>query len=180
MVDSIAQIVASFLAILLLTSVTEKLINWKKSINKITYYKIIPKKLNPIVFFLGTAIEIYLAIKLIANHFSLIDCILYSVLLITYSTAIAINLYKGHIRISCGCGGVLESDQLSWKHLLRNTLLIIFGITVYINNTSLEVYTLDFVINLLTGANLVMLYGIIKEFDLQKKRIQRIKLIIKI
>lgn len=180
MVDYITPLVASFLAILLLTSVTEKLINWRKSIDKITAYKIIPKKFNGFVFFAGTLLEIYLAIKLIINQFSLVDCILYSILLLTYSVAIAINLYKGHIRISCGCGGVLESDQLSWKHLLRNSLLVIFGVITYLNKTNIEIFTLEFAINILVGANLVILYGVIKEFNFQHNRIQKIKSIIKI
>lgn len=180
MVESISHIIASFVAILLLSSVVEKLLDWKKSMNKISDYKIIPKKLNGAIFFIGTIVETYLGIKLVVNQFSLVDCLLYSTLLITYSGAIAINLYRGHIRISCGCGGVLESSELSWKHLLRNFLLIMFGVISYFNKTSVNIFTLEFIIYMLTGANLVILYGVIKEFSLQQKKVKRIKSIVKI
>lgn len=43
-----------------------------------------------------------------------------------YGAAIAVNLLRGHVHISCGCGfgEISDGDQLlSWTHVLRNAVL---------------------------------------------------------
>ncbi|MGO4119283.1 MauE/DoxX family redox-associated membrane protein, partial [Rhizobium ruizarguesonis] len=46
-------------------------------------------------------------------------------LLVVYSVAITINLVRGRNEISCGCGGVLGTHNLSWKLVIRNIFLLL-------------------------------------------------------
>ncbi|MFD2170733.1 MauE/DoxX family redox-associated membrane protein [Tumebacillus lipolyticus] len=45
-------------------------------------------------------------------------------LLVIYTLAIAINLFRGRKEVSCGCGGAAGTHQLSWWLVARNLLLI--------------------------------------------------------
>lgn len=88
-------------------------------------YRVMPASIVPIVAILLPLNEIALGLAWI---FLNIDVWLPTVgLLALYTTGIAINLLRGRVHISCGCGfgrSTNTDEALSWGLVLRNVILI--------------------------------------------------------
>jgi hypothetical protein len=57
-------------------------------------------------------------------------------LLSLYALAMAINLYRGRLRIDCGCGG--PGQMISWALVIRNLTLAAVAIFVGMNTAALD------------------------------------------
>lgn len=180
MLNSISSILSYFIALILLISAVEKGKGFKKFVHKIDDYKIVNKKLSFGIALISLLFEGYLGIKFLILNVSTIDVLLYVLMMATYTFAIAKNIYKGNVRISCGCGGVMESSRLTNLHVYRNTFLVLISIFILKS----QVNSSDFSIHLsnlmwfVSALNMILIYGVIAEFNGQIKKMKRIHEII--
>jgi hypothetical protein len=71
-----------------------------------------------------------------------------TVLLVLYTASISINLLRGRVHISCGCGfgaSTKTDEALSWGLVIRNVILISAALITSMPVTSRAVGVLDYV-----------------------------------
>lgn len=94
--------------------------------NTVKNYKIFESdKIISLSSVLISHFEFFLGILLISRIFNLITLIGTIFLFLIFNIAIIKNLYAGRSNIDCGCGGVLGNHFISWKLVVRNSLIII-------------------------------------------------------
>jgi hypothetical protein len=100
-----------------------------------------------ILWFVGGAVPTLLAASLTA------------LLLATYALAVAINLLRGRVHISCGCGlSASGSEQLSWGLVLRNGALVAVAIAAAFPVLVRELQWLDYLTLLAALSATTLLY----------------------
>lgn len=162
-------------AFLMLTSGFDKIKNFSNSKVKIIAYDIIPQKWISLFLGVGIIAELYIGVSILANFFNVYALIIYLVLMGAYTLAIGKNILKGNIYISCGCGGVLESDSLSKNHLIRNMILMTLGIIMYLFLGNVRFTVFDLVAMMTIAITSLYLYGSLKEYRRQLLIITKIK-----
>lgn len=86
-------------------------------------YRLLPAAATPAVALLVALSELLAGIGLVIEPWRASAALLAIALLVTVSSAVAINLGRQRRTIDCGCGGLGEQQQLSWGLVLRNALL---------------------------------------------------------
>jgi len=89
-------------------------------------YRLLPAALLPLAVVLIAGLEAGLGLAWLAGYGSGAVSLLTAALLAAYAAAIAINLWRGRVHISCGCGfggATAEHQPLSWWLVARNLLL---------------------------------------------------------
>lgn len=173
--DSILYLIFSYLlALILLFSVLDKIKNWKKSHSKVEAYGILPSNLIKPLNFLFVILELYLCLVLITKQPHILDIMLFILIMGIYTSAIAINLHKGHVQISCGCGGVLESNRLTPFLIYRNLCLIIIAL-ILLSEEKRNYSTLESIHAMLLASILLLLFGAYREFRQQTYIIEKVK-----
>lgn len=138
----ILYILRILLATLFLSTGFDKLMKKEEHFVILKEYRIIPEKLNRLLGTIEIYIEVITGIMLLIGLFVKTFGLIAIFLLLTYSYAIGLNLYRGRKEISCGCGGIAGNHHLSWKLIFRNSILIIILLCVLIFQSSLG--TIDF------------------------------------
>lgn len=89
----------------------------------IVNYRIIPERVTPLVARLLPLVECAVGAGLLIPGLRAVAgwCVLG--LLLLYTLAIAVNLFRGRDKVDCGCGGATQRQYLSKGLLLRNLLL---------------------------------------------------------
>ena len=86
-----------------------------------------------------------------------------ALLLLAYTTAIAINISRGNTAIDCGCGLRASKDssfhRLSFGLVARNILLIALALLALLPANERALGTLDYLSIGMAGFGLVLLYG---------------------
>jgi len=113
-----------FLGTIFLSTSMSKLRNIQEHILIVKEYRILPSSLIYVVARMEVVMELFTGMMLFLGLFQTIGAMLANLLLILYSLAIAINLFRGRSGISCGCGGAVGSHAISWFLVLRNLLLM--------------------------------------------------------
>lgn len=78
-----------------------------------------------------------------------------------YSFAIAINLLRGRVHISCGCGfgkSAAGDETLSWGLVVRNAALLVAAAAATLPETSRSLGMLDYVTLLAALVGIVLLF----------------------
>lgn len=92
---------------------------------ELSAYQLLPPLFIPSVAHLLAAMEIFCGAGLFFTHYAVMLAI---VLLLLYATAMAINLWRGHHQIDCGCGGWLSPRKnLAWTLVWRNLVLALLA-----------------------------------------------------
>ncbi|MCU4716266.1 hypothetical protein OCE25_28970 [Bacillus cereus] len=127
------------LIIIFLSSSLDKILNWKKHFFTAEKYKIISGIPLTIILITLVIMELIIAIIfLVQTNISLLLILLFNFLLCFYSLLILYSLLKGNSNISCGCGGLLESDKLHLGIIIRNIFIIIIGNLLFYNNFTFQ------------------------------------------
>jgi hypothetical protein len=119
------RVVSAGLALLLLLAAWHKLAGREAFAAALRAYRLLPDGLvRPLVLLLP-ALEIGLALAWLTGAARGVAAGATAALLLVYAAAIAINLLRGRVHISCGCGlGASDGDaRLSWWLVARNGLL---------------------------------------------------------
>lgn len=90
-------------------------------------YQLLPAALIPLLAILMPLVEAAMGVTWLAGFATETVAVVTAALLLVYAVAIAINLLRGRVHITCGCGfgGPSDDDEpLSWWLVGRNLLLI--------------------------------------------------------
>lgn len=169
------------LAFLFLSTFLHKTLNYREHIRIMNAYHLVPARLIVPSFILFAAAELAIGLTLLLSGITLYHVVSIGSLLSIYTFAIGFNLMRGHRHIDCGCGGILENEQLSWGLVLRNLLLgfSVAGIwksqSLYIGEIAL-IHQLELVMLSLILFSLLYLF---KElFNIRKKLVRLMKMLI--
>lgn len=149
-----------------LTSI-DKILNWHKHIRIMNKYKIITgAKIQFILIFMILG-ELFISISLLFYGVSLASTIVFIALISLYTTAIVINLLRGNVEISCGCGSILESDRLTYRLVIRNLIFVVIFMTILSNKKYKinQLFPLEIILLLLLSICILVLGSIIKEVN---------------
>lgn len=119
-------VIAVACSLLLLLSAWHKVVARDSFIAALGDYRLLPGLLLRPAAALIPALEASLGLAWLTGHEIDTVAVLTAGLLALYACAIAINLWRGRVHISCGCGfgGASGEDQpLSWWLVARNLLL---------------------------------------------------------
>lgn len=175
MFETIIKTISYVVAFLMLTSSFDKVKNFSSSKLKITAYNIVPSKWINLFLCIGIIAELYIGISILMNLFNAFTLLVYLILMSTYTLAIGKNILKGNIHISCGCGGVLESDSLSKNHLFRNLVLMVSGVMMYLFLGDVQFTLFHVIAMMIIAITSLYLYGSLKEYKKQLHTISKIK-----
>jgi hypothetical protein len=90
-------------------------------------YRVLPPVLVPFIAVILPGVEAVLGLSWLFSASPKLPALATVVLLCAYSAGIVLNLLRGRVHISCGCGfgkASNSNDSLSWGLVIRNGLLI--------------------------------------------------------
>lgn len=127
MIDPLfSLVIAVACALLLLLAAWHKVAARDDFMTALADYRLLPEALLWPASVLLPGLEAALGLAWLAGRGPGVVALLTAALLAMYAAAIAINLWRGRVHISCGCGfgGAAREDQpLSWWLVARNLLL---------------------------------------------------------
>ena len=129
-------------------------------------YKLVPLSLLPSVARLIPAAEMAVFFLILMPFTRSLAAVLAAVLLTFYTSAMAVNLFRGRDKIDCGCSG--HSQKLSYWFLLRNIALIISSGLLTMPSTSRALVWADFLLLALMLAVLSCVYLLIEQLVLNQ------------
>ncbi|WP_374017893.1 MauE/DoxX family redox-associated membrane protein [Paenibacillus thiaminolyticus] len=169
------------LAFLFLSTFLHKTLNYREHIRTMNAYHLVPARFIVPSFILFAAAELAIGLSLLLSGITLYHVVSIGSLLSIYTFAIGFNLMRGHRHINCGCGGILENEQLSWGLVLRN-LLLGFSVVGIWKSQSLYTGEIAFIHRLeLLMLSLILfslLYLFKDLFNIQKKLVRLMKMFI--
>jgi uncharacterized membrane protein YphA (DoxX/SURF4 family) len=183
-IEQLLLLIRLLIGTVLISYGISKVKHFEESIVTIEEYKIIPKFLIKPFAFINITLEILLGLHLYMGLFQEVASFLAILLLTVYITAIMINLIKGRVNISCGCGGILGSKGISWWLVLRNVSFIVVLIPlcfyssgfVSIENNVVQffqdIYSFQFLLTLFAAGSLFNIYTTIKQLFSIKEHIR--------
>lgn len=122
--ESIFLVIRFVIFLIFFSSGIEKIKEIEKHEGAVADFKILPSKVVPLFSRIDPVLEIIISVCIFFSLFLKINIFLGLIILIIYTTAIVINLLRGRYKISCGCGGVVGTHNLSWWLVSRNFLII--------------------------------------------------------
>jgi hypothetical protein len=152
-----------FMATLFLMTSADKIRNWRNHIISIKLYRILPNHFSVPILIIFFVTEIFISVSLLSHNITLINIVVAILLLLIYTTAVAINLIRNNKDISCGCGSIFESDRLHIGILYRNMLLVIILFFIYFFRMyTIEIPILIEIMFFCSNASLLILMNIVK------------------
>lgn len=137
MMDDLAVWFRLVLACMFLSTAWSKHRTMAEHIGIVRDYQILPARLTEPFAKAETYVELLLGVLLLLGLFQPLAAVGCAGMLAVYSIAIAINLRRGRLEMSCGCGGVAGQHSISWKLVARNAVLTAAAVWVCIANVPL-------------------------------------------
>ena len=99
-----------------ITSSLYKLLRFEQHYAIVYSYNIVPESTNRLFAWFDSVVELVIGLCLLIGLLLKINLIFAMLLLLMYTIAITINLFRGRTNIDCGCGELLEMGkyQRSW------------------------------------------------------------------
>ena len=117
------------LGFFLFPSALGKLTNQRGFIQGMVDYQILPERTAKVFGLILPWIELGLALALILGIALPIAATVASLLLMSFTAAVTINLQRGH-EIMCNCYGIAGTKTISWGTVVRNVLLLLLAAVV--------------------------------------------------
>jgi hypothetical protein len=136
-------IIITMLGYIFLTSCLSKLSNVQSHYLTISAYKVVPDRFVYSITLIDITVEFITALTLIFGIFLKISLFNSVLLLLTYSTAILINLLRGRTELECGCGGVVGNKKISNSLIVRNVGLLLISL-IFILQTDFRPFYFEF------------------------------------
>lgn len=111
------------IAVLLMAAGVSKLTNRKAFVQVVRNFRLLPENLVGSVGLMIPIVEVVLSLLLILGLLQAWSLIGAASLFILFGVAVAINIFRGRINISCGCFGRSRNQSLTWSLVLRNVVL---------------------------------------------------------
>lgn len=108
------------LGIVFILSGTEKLAKQEEHRRLLFNYQILSMKQIKRFLPVLASLEILIGLLLFSLQLSKVAIVGAVGLMLIFTGAIAINLFRGRKDISCGCGGVMGNHKISWWLVVRN------------------------------------------------------------
>jgi hypothetical protein len=124
-------------------------------------YRLLPAALVPLAAWTVAAAELLIGMLWFAGGTvpALVTASATAALLATYALAVAINLLRGRVHISCGCGlSGSGNERLSWALVWRNGVLVLAAIAAAVPATTRELQWLDYVTLLAALGAITLIY----------------------
>jgi Methylamine utilisation protein MauE len=86
-------------------------------------YQLVPRALVPLIARVLPAGELGLALALLWPPMRSVAALTVAALMLTYASAIAINLRRGRLDLDCGCAGASDRRPIAGWMVVRNLLL---------------------------------------------------------
>ena len=112
-------------AYIFLFSSISKIKDYVNHIEVVKSYKILPDIFSKYLVNIFLFIELLASLMIIFRVFMTYSVIALFLLTAIYSVAIIINLARGRKDLSCGCGGVLGDHNISYRLVIRNSLILL-------------------------------------------------------
>jgi uncharacterized membrane protein YphA (DoxX/SURF4 family) len=154
---SIVLIIRTLIGVIFLSSGISKIPKFEEHLIILKEYNIIPAKLIKIIGITGVMFEIFLGGMFLLGLFTKFAVFLSIILLTVYSIAISYNLLKGKKEISCGCGGILGNNSLSWFLVVRNFFLVLICTFLFFSDSSIEKNLLIVLLNIFYSTGFILI-----------------------
>lgn len=171
MLDPLITLVISVgFSLLFLAAARHKLSGFAQFTQILADYQLLPASLVRLAAWLVTGVEVALSMLWIAglwlpllNTFTALTS---AALLTLYACAVGINLLRGRVHISCGCGieGSNNSEHpLSPGIVFRNGILSLFALMPLLSVVQRDLYWFDYVAALTALLSAVLLYAALSQ-----------------
>ncbi|MCM3324818.1 MauE/DoxX family redox-associated membrane protein [Cytobacillus kochii] len=178
MILSILYLISNFtLGWLFFLSMLDKLMNKSAHLSSFEKYILIPKWGTKIAYISVILFELYLTIIFTSTKLTSTSIFIFIVGISIFNIAILVNLLNGKVNMSCGCGGVLESETLNFKMIIRNICFIFFAIfilTLKNNFTFISFSVLQKGVLIFISIKLILIFIILKELKVIKLSKQKL------
>jgi hypothetical protein len=171
----IATISTLLLSYLFVVGALQKLADASYFQQVITDYQILPATLSPLLARALPLIELGAGVALLIplTRFAALGTV--TVLLSSYSIAIAINIARGRRDIDCGCAGPGQEQTLSSWLLGRNGLLILLALSAMAAAGQFHLPWSAWALALLGTALAALLYHVFNQLVANNNLLKRIK-----
>ena len=158
----ILKLVSICFALLFLLAAVHKLTALEKFRATLTAYEILPGEFIAPASILVPSIEALLGVPWLLAVQPVFVAFASVIILIGYTSAIAINLLRGRVHIDCGCSMTSSAgrdQQLSWSLVARNLILVMAALTATIPASERAIGFVDYVTLVAGLLAAVLLYG---------------------
>lgn len=141
-------IVAISFGLMLLLAAIHKLSDIHRFQAVLADYRVLPVAVAPVAAIILPAIEAGLGLAWLFTPAASLPAVATTALLFLYTLGIVVNLLRGRIHISCGCGfgnAAGTGDSLSWGLVLRNVVLIGAAAVALVPVTARDMGWLDYI-----------------------------------
>ncbi|MBO1628368.1 MauE/DoxX family redox-associated membrane protein [Bacillus arachidis] len=128
----IINIICFIFGYIFVTSSLSKFLKFEQHYVTVHAYNIVPESTSRLFAWFDSIIELVIGICLLIGFALKINLIFSMFLLLIYTLAITINLFRGRTNIDCGCGGVVGDGKISNKLVFRNVIMITILITIWL------------------------------------------------
>jgi hypothetical protein len=157
----IVTIISISFGLMFLLASVHKLTGFSRFRAVLADYRVMPGMLVPVAAAVLPVLEIVLGLGWLFLADVRIVASATAGLLVLYTSAIAFNLLRGRVHISCGCGfgkATRGDDVLSRGLVLRNAGLLIAAVTATLPQTSRSVGALDYLTMVAALLSIVLLF----------------------
>ncbi|WP_409978189.1 MauE/DoxX family redox-associated membrane protein [Anoxybacteroides tepidamans] len=158
-----ADFLLTLILLVFLYSLISKIIHKSKYKHILRNYGIKNNNLIKIVYFFIVLSEGFITISLFLSGVTIYSLVTISLLLTIFSVFVLINLFKGNKNFSCGCGGILENERLSYWMVLRNVVIILIALIFFKTKHSVNYLTVQNLVLFFIGNIFLIYIQILKE-----------------
>lgn len=163
------------ISLLFLSASIGKLRNIEEHIYSVSQYKLLPSSITRLMGWTDSLLEFIIAIFLLFGFFTQVTLIVLFLLIISYTIAITINLFKKRTDIDCGCGGITGNHKISWYLIIRNLIIISIILLLIINiQYSVQSISLNTLFIFFVSLVTTVFIGIIVEFITIQKQLKKL------
>ncbi|MDX9753315.1 MAG: MauE/DoxX family redox-associated membrane protein [bacterium] len=109
-----------------------KLVDMQNFMYDIENYRLIPHSVLPLLAISLPAIEIIAGLCLILGLWTEGALTIITTLMVVFIAAITSAVWRG-LDISCGCFGTSDAEQVGWSILLRDYVLLLIAVPLWLN-----------------------------------------------
>ncbi len=158
----VLKLVSIAFGLLFLLAAVHKLTARQEFRAALVAYKLLPHALVAPVSIFVPILEALLGVAWLLALQPVFVAFASAVLLFGYTSAIAINLFRGRVHIDCGCGMASSAgrgQQLSWGLVARNAILISAALAATLPASERTIGVIDYITLVAGLLAIVLLYG---------------------